>query len=1178
MESTPLFLRRTDNDGYDFVETGLIAQFELDAYPPAAAVENQLGALIKFKTVASTSKQVARLFRNRSLIATVNSDQTDLTQEQLFVDAGAPFGQTSSYTLEVYQYDERPKYRFMSNGYTMPSLPPAAPVSLTSTTVVDSSADTTKSVELEFAYDPQANPARNPTHFLVSVTSGADTLHNLKVEFSPYRYTYKQLVTFNVTSSTTSVTLSVAAVRGALTTETTVNQAVNQFNLLPAPVITFSDVTTRFDSTEQQIPKPSYGFKVTITMPAGLDDVDSFEIIPTSSSKYFDKTTVTPTSNTFTWDEDNLPVLTFPSFVVVAIKDDARSPDTAAQFSLTDISADILTSFLDNQEVLAKGADDFAPMPSVLGTPAMGLYYQGSTFAEWANALPTTPYVPYLRQSNEDFKLAEGSSVSNPIVMWKQEDFSALFFRTTREYNPGTVVSYSNLNNQNWYVDIGPDNLAAQQFTWTDDPKKIDGVTPEINRIKSIDIYMAYNSGPGEDLYFDIYDNYVQDGEDYPGDKISVEFGKLAGNTDSEPSWRTITFPTEVDVTFGTKYWIVAWASPTLTTYRWFGFESPTIPQEVPFEGKAASQLSNTRLKVFDRDTRLSHQGDSYRQAVIQAIDTADSAYGDLVTVSGDQVTDAPALLTNSDFVRDIDSFLSKIQFELEMEQQSYSGPCILFEAFPSAEIQTGFVEGREELVTSRVRVGDLLFNYGRRTDITRVTDVAAKINTTNLYKAVVLCNTTLQGGELTSVFEPTAYVKAIGDDPETTEAISEDNIYDYLASPAGAGDDVSFVIGGVTGASTTTHIAYDGAYIVRMAKVMARYTENTKIRILPPYHASPDVSWYPRVNIGRFSVYRNDRINEYAIAEYPFQNWSQRIGPPYRDVWSESSRVVDIRAIQLNRFPLYDVNHVHLIVNGEDWQQFISDVDVQNGVILLSKDLPDSPAISVDYIYHELSYEYPFVDLNPTKRFSQSLVGKYVGLFLAQVQKDEPATDNNLFFSDVTETQRYFGRRRTVFHRIFDSVDDLEAFANNSSNNLLFLLGYYNIGESDIRNTQIRDARRRGGGIIDNMTQEEAFQKHRGARGFYDIGYHDGEPFSECNVVIRIPQYLRERLDDERISELARKYLAYGVLPIITYYDGTHIDVSNPNSGVVFPLPDQIPAVQLLGYGVSYGEIYGLK
>lgn len=1176
MDNSPLFLLRADRHGYTFVDTGLISSFTVDGYPPAADAEDRTGALLTFSLTSSTSQQVVRIFRDRSLIATISSDQADLTQDQLYIDLGAPFGQTVNYYLEVFRYDTEPQYQYMQLGYTMPAVAPESSVISGITVLSDSSDSTMKSIELSYQYDPQAHLSRNPTHFLITITDGGTTLFRHKSEFSVYRYSYKHTINFHVKSDTTSVDVNVAAVRGTLSSVATQAQAVNQFNLLPAPTITFSDLSTRFVYTDMQTPRPSYGFKVTLSMPAGLDDIDSFEIVPVSSSRYFDKVVVTAASNTFSFTEDNIAVTSFPGYTVTPIKGDSRGPSTTKQFSLTDINMttlgstfdeakEILQSFLDNQELIAKSDSDHNPLPSALGTPALGVYYQGSTFADWLNSRSTTQVVSYLRQAETSFQFAKGTG--SPL-MWKQQDYSALFFSATREYSPAVITNYANVANTNMSIQVGGDKLAAQQLIWTDKPLKADGVTPETNAIRSVQLYLGYESGPGEELYVDIYSNYVGgDGNDYPGTRLSTESAKMDGHTTTDPQYYTFEFPSYVPVELNTKYWIVAWSSPCLTTYRLFGYTSDTLPQTDPFTGGgAAYQLSSNRLKVFTETERLVYQGMTYREAVIASMSTLPIA-GSVTAVDG-VVTEAPELLTNPDTVNNLDLFLNRLQAELGMTDAPYDGPCMLFESFPSTEMQTNFVDGQTELVTSSVRIGNLKFNYGSRTNITRVSDVAAKINTTSLYKAVVLCNATLNGGELTNLFDDTVYVAGDGE-----TAVSEDDIV-----PSGVESEVSFAIGGVINQDPHTHQSYDGAYIVRMSKMLGRYTENTKIRIMPPFEAGPDAPWYPRINAGRFSVYKNNRIFEYSIAEFPFQAWSQRLGAPYKDVWSETPRILDSTTLQLSRYPVTDTQYVHLLVNGRIWNQFVADVDLENGVVLLSKELPDNPVILVDYIYTETCYEYPLIDLNTGKRFSSTLAGKYVGIFLSQVQGDAPETDSNLFFTDPTELERWFGRRRTLFHRVFDTVDDLEAFAASAANEFLYLLGYYHLAESDIRNTNVRDARRRGGGLVETMTSTQAFDKHKGSRGFYDIGYNDGEPFSECNVVIRLPMYLQERLDQDYIMTLAKKYLAYGVLPIVTFYDGIAVDVSNPDSRVVFPLPENVPSNQLIGYGVSYGEIYGLK
>jgi len=1156
-------MRKIDKYGYTLVESGLITSFTASPYPPSASETNQTGVLLEFDIPTSTSRQTIRLFRGRTLIATMSSDDIDLSNTQIVIDIGAPFGQSLEYHLEVFKYDTDPTYQYMTIGYTTPSVAPVAPTISSVTTISDSSDSTTKTVELEWTYDPQSNPAKNPTHFLIEVKDGSNTLFSAKSDFFNYRYLYRRTVSLNIDSSSNSIDVEVSSVRGSLSATDTEAVSINQFNLLPTPTIVLSNLATKFEYNEMEIPLLSYSFDVTISMPSGVGSVDSFHIVPTASSVYFDPVDVTPTANSFSFSEDNISITTFPNYTVYAVVNDSKSPEVTKQFSIADIpniadtleeAREIMDAFVANQEETNKISTYSYGMPASLGMPVLSVYYNGSSIKDWVNNQTDEYKVPYLRQSVEQFDKTE-----NDTLMWEEEENSVFNFIANRNYDSNPIVSYSN-STPNFEFEIGGSKLAAQRFTWTDDPESA------TNAIQSVQVYLAYVSGPGEDIFVDIYSDATEGGQHYPGTKLNSTTGIISGHTNAEAQFYTCTFETPVTVTYDTDYWIVVWADPSRTKYKWLGYTSETIFSSTPAYYSAASQISSNRLVVFDEDDRVKYQGKTYNQALAAKVVELDSTN---FSVNGDTGLLATGLdlFTKYDIVEDLDTFISRLCLELNIDDRSYSGPCIIFKSFPSTEVSVDFSDINTSLLSSFVRVGSTEFLYGRNTDTTRVSDVSSKINAAPGYKSYVLSDMILDGGELEINFGTVKYYDADGD---STIDLDDINPVDYDV------DDISV---GVDTTTTETHTTYDNGYIVRGSKVVGRYLENTKIHILPPYENSPDMPWYPRIDTGRFSIYRNDSVFEYSIAEYPFQSWSETKGAPYKDVWGETPAILDSKTLRLNRSPIADMSDIHITVNGSVWNNNVFDVDKQNGIILLKSRLPSNPNIQVDYCYVENSYEYPFIDINPAKHRNSSIRNKYVGIFLTQMYNDIPSgeTDNNDFFTG-TDDKTYFGRRRTVFHRVFDTFDDIKSFADSSDNSFVYLLGYYYVTDGNIENVTIKDARRQGGGLSTDISSKEAIRKNRGARGFYDVGYFDGEPFSESHVIIRLPEYLKEQMDEDKIIELSKKYLAFGVMPIITFYKGTRIDVSNPDSSSIFPLPEQVPSNQLTGYGVEYGSIYGIK
>ncbi|MCY8466576.1 hypothetical protein [Bacillus atrophaeus] len=96
-----------------------------------------------------------------------------------------------------------------------------------------------------------------------------------------------------------------------------------------------------------------------------------------------------------------------------------------------------------------------------------------------------------------------------------------------------------------------------------------------------------------------------------------------------------------------------------------------------------------------------------------------------------------------------------------------------------------------------------------------------------------------------------------------------------------------------------------------------------------------------------------------------------------------------------------------------------------------------------------------------------------------------------------------------------------------------------------------ILDTRTRGGGLDESLSREIIKQINKESLYHWDIGYFDGEVYQENGVIIvKIPRSILKSdnnpngFHETEVQQVVAKHKAYGVLPIIEYYDDIKDDL----------------------------------
>lgn len=330
---------------------------------------------------------------------------------------------------------------------------------------------------------------------------------------------------------------------------------------------------------------------------------------------------------------------------------------------------------------------------------------------------------------------------------------------------------------------------------------------------------------------------------------------------------------------------------------------------------------------------------------------------------------------------------------------------------------------------------------------------------------------------------------------------------------------------------------------ILRLKKYTVLSEKKAEISLLQPYIDPPTLPWFPRISVGSFSQMSNNQIYHFEIPEYQYQTWSTKYGRPFKDVTSGPLIPLGNNAFQATRYPLYWNGENITIYNGETpvLASNILDIDINNGIIYLKDSITVSDELSADYSYIEESFEYTEININAHFTQNPSVIDKYVVVYLRPVEG--------------TSSSR---QKKCVFHIVADSLQ--EAIDRIETEDLavpVAILGAYNIQQvSTAGKITILDTRSLGGGLIssegphspvhnllvpiENSKQATAIdEKYSELRSFWDASNWDGEPYpGAAAVAMEIPSSLKEFLPTKDIKAKAKKYLAAGVYPVVSFYE----------------------------------------
>lgn len=314
-----------------------------------------------------------------------------------------------------------------------------------------------------------------------------------------------------------------------------------------------------------------------------------------------------------------------------------------------------------------------------------------------------------------------------------------------------------------------------------------------------------------------------------------------------------------------------------------------------------------------------------------------------------------------------------------------------------------------------------------------------------------------------------------------------------------------------------------DGGYVIRMEAHVVRYSEETRIRLLPPHPDDRSRPWWPRVDRGNVVIDKNGVRYVFGIPEYAEQEWSVYFGPPFVDVRGVQPEYLGEKLIRLPFRPIFrHRDNIEITVNDiPTGSALIEDVDCRNGFVRLNSPLIAQDRISVSYVYREDALIYKGVDLNPSQGNNPAIIDRAVLIYLVPESSSQGAA-----------------RASTVRHTVGKTIVGALTAILDSDEPALILGAYQVRPATALDELTVTDVRRLGGGLSEHRF-DEAAAMNRQMHSLSDWGRYEGTPFPGAQSgILTVPRSLLDTLDADHVEQLVRRHMAAGGVLLVDFSD----------------------------------------
>lgn len=345
----------------------------------------------------------------------------------------------------------------------------------------------------------------------------------------------------------------------------------------------------------------------------------------------------------------------------------------------------------------------------------------------------------------------------------------------------------------------------------------------------------------------------------------------------------------------------------------------------------------------------------------------------------------------------------------------------------------------------------------------------------------------------------------------------------------------------------------YDTYYVPRF---MLQVGNVKQIKVDSPTERDLAESWYLRVKNGTFqrSAISSSGLfvnYQYGVPEYFAQEFDGEYGLPYRKVIDETPEIIGERKIRLRHRPLHVLHkgegeNLAITVNGipvalKSW-------DVKDGIVEIDAQIRKSDTVKANYYYEEHHYTYRgywdeknqrfwHLDLNPSYSHTYTDINRDTGEIY---ESSTTRLIDKTIYLYIKPMVRYADngtvvRGSHVTQTLFHSFEEI------NEPNVLLLAKIQVRPNSTFESCVLYDTRVRGGGLKPSIDSRVIEKVNPESKYNWDIGYWDGEPYSENGVmVVRVPQHLLKEhggiFTREEVQNIINRHIAFGTLAIVEF------------------------------------------
>ena len=338
------------------------------------------------------------------------------------------------------------------------------------------------------------------------------------------------------------------------------------------------------------------------------------------------------------------------------------------------------------------------------------------------------------------------------------------------------------------------------------------------------------------------------------------------------------------------------------------------------------------------------------------------------------------------------------------------------------------------------------------------------------------------------------------------------------------------------------------------------RFKDRNPIKLLKPRETGVLDSWAIRIQNGKFTVTEGTNKYYYFLPEYYAQHFDAEYGYPYLRITKEKPLIISNKSIKVKNTPLFVTTNELFKPNnilvyrfdglGVKWSIKIENWNDKDGIINLTDFISENDDIYIDYIFEEQSYVYTGYNFKSTKNIENHVLldcnpnkHHYVSSINGDEVSDIPTFSliDKVIYTYMKPAVIEEGGARVyneqVLKHLFKEMDSDELEDGHWK-----LIGtVYIRPNSSFYSLTMTDTRSRGGGLLEDISESLRKQIEPESDYYWDIGYWDGESYSENSVIAirldkRILKQFGGRFTEEQVQKATEKHVAFGMLVMIEY------------------------------------------